>query len=311
MAQPNRAPVDEPYDYEALPPNFSVLQNMMAGAFAGIAEHTVMYPIDAIKTRMQILSPTSSAVYNGMMQAGLRMGTGEGLMSLWRGISSVAIGAGPAHAVHFVTYEFVKNRMGGNNSGFQPLAAAASGACAAITSDALMNPFDVVKQRMQMHNSRRMYNTMFDCARYIYRTEGVRAFYLSYPTTLMTTIPFNTLQFLFYETQCTWLHPQRGYAPWTHCICGAIAGGAAAVLTTPTDVVKTMLQTRGTATDPQLRGVSGFAEGAKLLLQREGYAGFFKGVRPRVITSMPSTAICWSAYEASKAYFIRRNETLA
>ena len=29
--------------------------------------------------------------------------------------------------------------------------------------------------------------------------------------------------------------------------------------------------------------------------------------RPRVVTTMPSTAICWTAYEASKAYFIRRN----
>lgn len=48
MAQP-AAESDEEYEYEALPPNFSLLQNMAAGAFAGIAEHTVMYPIDAIK----------------------------------------------------------------------------------------------------------------------------------------------------------------------------------------------------------------------------------------------------------------------
>jgi len=36
MAQPDAEPVDE-YDYEGLPPNFSLLQNMAAGAFAGIA----------------------------------------------------------------------------------------------------------------------------------------------------------------------------------------------------------------------------------------------------------------------------------
>ncbi|KAK4641968.1 Fe(2+) transporter [Podospora pseudocomata] len=48
MAQPNVVP-EEDYDYEALPPNFSLLQNMAAGAFAGIAEHCAMYPIDAVK----------------------------------------------------------------------------------------------------------------------------------------------------------------------------------------------------------------------------------------------------------------------
>lgn len=36
-------------------------------------------------------------------------------------------------------------------------------------------------------------------------------------------------------------------------------------LTTPMDVIKTMLQTRGTATDPELRNVNGFMAGAKLL----------------------------------------------
>ncbi|KAG7146547.1 putative mitochondrial carrier C8C9.12c like protein [Verticillium longisporum] len=71
-----------------------------------------------------------------------------------------------------------------------------------------------------------------------------------------------------------------------------------------------MLQTRGTATDPELRTVNGFMAGCRLLLRREGARGFFKGIGPRVVTTMPSTAICWSAYEASKAYFIRRNDTL-
>jgi len=50
---------------------------------------------------------------------------------------------GPAHAVYFATYEAVKHLMGGNKAGeHHPLAAATSGACATIASDALMNPFD-------------------------------------------------------------------------------------------------------------------------------------------------------------------------
>jgi hypothetical protein len=32
------------------------LQHMVAGAVAGITEHTAMYPVDTIKTRMQALS---------------------------------------------------------------------------------------------------------------------------------------------------------------------------------------------------------------------------------------------------------------
>lgn len=51
---------------------------------------------------------------------------------------------GPAHAVYFGTYEVVKEFAGGNaqDGKHHPLAAASSGACATIASDALMNPFD-------------------------------------------------------------------------------------------------------------------------------------------------------------------------
>jgi hypothetical protein len=53
-----------------------------------------MYPIDAIKTRMQIVNPSPSAVYNGMIQGTYRIASGEGILSLWRGMSSVVVGAG-------------------------------------------------------------------------------------------------------------------------------------------------------------------------------------------------------------------------
>ncbi|KAL2151540.1 hypothetical protein VTH82DRAFT_6638 [Thermothelomyces myriococcoides] len=308
MAQPNAEPVED-YDYESLPPNFSLLQNMAAGAFAGIAEHCAMYPIDAIKTRMQIINPASSTIGAGVIQATYRMASTEGILSLWRGMSSVIVGAGPAHAVYFATYEAVKHIMGGNQAGVHhPLAAATSGACATIASDALMNPFDVIKQRMQIQNSAKMYRSMFDCAKYVYRKEGIAAFYVSYPTTLSMTVPFTALQFLAYESISTSMNPTKKYDPVTHCLAGAVAGGFAAGLTTPMDVIKTMLQTRGTATDAELRTVNGFMAGCRLLYQREGARGFFKGVRPRVLTTMPSTAICWSAYEASKAYFIHQND---
>lgn len=187
--------------------------------------------------------------------------------------------------------------------------------------------YAVIKQRMQIHNSNKMYKSMFDCARYVYKSEGISAFYVSYPTTLSMTVPFTALQFLAYESISTAINPTKKYDPVTHCSAGAVAGGFAAALTTPMDVVKTMLQTRGTATDRELRNVNGFLEGCRLIHKREGFRGFFKGVRPRVVTTMPSTAICWSAYEAckygfhlliktqffltfSRAYFIRHNDSL-
>lgn len=76
------------------------------------------------QTRMQVLNPSPSAVYNGVISGTYKMASGEGILSLWRGMSSVVVGAGPAHAVYFATYEAVKHIMGGNQAGVHhPLAA--------------------------------------------------------------------------------------------------------------------------------------------------------------------------------------------
>ncbi|RKO86087.1 mitochondrial carrier domain-containing protein, partial [Blyttiomyces helicus] len=131
----------EEVDYESLPTS-SVPINMVAGALAGIAEHSLMYPLDSVKTRMQILSPNPAAIYTGVANALTRITTTEGFNTLWRGVNSVIVGAGPAHALYFATYEKCKEVFVGDGTGNVHLAHAGAGACAAAASDALMNPFD-------------------------------------------------------------------------------------------------------------------------------------------------------------------------
>lgn len=48
--------------------------------------------------------------------------------------------------------------------------------------------FAVVKQRLQMLNS--PYRGVWECARHVYRTEGLRAFYRSYGTQVAMNVPF-------------------------------------------------------------------------------------------------------------------------
>lgn len=50
----------------------------------------------------------SAIMYRNMTSTISAITSSEGAFRLWRGIWSVVLGAGPAHAVHFGTYEFVK-----------------------------------------------------------------------------------------------------------------------------------------------------------------------------------------------------------
>lgn len=285
-------------DYEALSSNASLGVNMMAGALAGITEHAVMFPIDSIKTRMQVFATSPAAMYTGIGNAFTRISSTEGIRVLWRGVSSVILGAGPAHAVHFGTYEFVKEFAGGKTGANQPLTTMMAGASATIASDALMNPFDVIKQRMQVHQSE--FRSVFTAMRVVYRNEGLAAFYVSYPTTLTMSVPFTAVQFTVYEQVKRQLNPTGEYSPSSHVIAGGLAGGVAAGVTTPLDVAKTLLQTRGTSQDRELRRVGGMLDAMQIIWKRDGIRGFFRGISPRVLTHMPSNALCWLSYEFFK-----------
>jgi len=286
-------------EYEALPSNAGFGVNMLAGALAGITEHAVMFPVDSIKTRMQVFATSPAAVYTGMGNAFSRISSTEGMRALWRGVSSVILGAGPAHAVHFGTYEAVKELTGANDAGNHWLATSLAGASATIASDALMNPFDVIKQRMQVHKSE--FRSVFTCARVVYRNEGLNAFYVSYPTTLTMTVPFTAVQFTVYEELKKLLNPSGAYSPTTHMIAGGLAGGVAAGVTTPLDVAKTLLQTRGSSTDREIRSAKGMLDAFRFIWRRDGVKGFARGLSPRVMTFMPSNALCWLSYEFFKA----------
>jgi hypothetical protein len=75
---------------------------------------------------MQVVNPSPTAVYSGISNAMVTITRMEGFRGLWKGVSSVVVGAGPAHAVYFATYEWVKHAMGGNegeNHEHHPLAA--------------------------------------------------------------------------------------------------------------------------------------------------------------------------------------------
>lgn len=293
--------IKEELDYEGLSPNAGLGVNMLAGALAGITEHSVMYPFDSIKTRMQVFTTSPAAVYSGIGNAITRISSTEGARALWRGVSSVIAGAGPAHAVQFGTYEAVKEFTGANDdsSEYQWASTALAGASATIASDALMNPFDVIKQRMQVHQSE--FRSMVTCASTVFRNEGLSAFYVSYPTTLTMTVPFTAAQFTVYEQIKKFMNPTGTYSPVSHIVAGGIGGGVAAGLTTPLDVAKTLLQTRGTSSDLEIRHCRGMLHAFQIIWARDGVKGFFRGLSPRVVTHMPSSALCWMSYEFFKA----------
>ena len=252
--------------------------HMLSGALAGTTEHCAMFPLDTIKTRMQ--TATTSAVAGATLGgsttvpsqssarwiprlttipsrgpvASIRAAASgvvgsHGVAGLYRGVAAVGIGAGPAHALYFATYEHMKHALASDDGRHHPFHHAFAGACATVVGDAVQTPVDTVKQRLQMHNS--PYVGVWDCVKRTCESQGgVRALYRSYPTTLAMNVPFTAIHFTAYESSKIALRDlinggkdveeESFFVQFT---AGGLAGGLAAGITTPLDVVKTRMQT--------------------------------------------------------------------
>jgi hypothetical protein len=134
-----------------------------------------------------------------------------------RGASAVVIGAGPAHALYFSSYEFTKASLAkmkiNDNVNYReyffkknpPLAfltklsliAVISATSATLIHDAISNPTEVIKQRLQMYDS--PYKSVMECAKKVFRQEGFSAFYRSYTTQLVMNLPYQAIHFSTYE----------------------------------------------------------------------------------------------------------------
>lgn len=287
-------------DYDSLPEEWPVRTHMLAGAAAGIMEHSVMYPIDCVKTRMQSIETIR---YRGLYNALSTIIAKEGYRRLLRGMSAMVSGAGPAHAMYFTCYEKIKHHttlyLNDGKKKNSSLANGLAGASATIFHDIVMNPADVVKQRMQMYGS--PHKTCFQCISTTMRSEGVLAFYRSFPTQLLMNIPFQSVHFVVYELMQEELNPERTYSPLTHVASGAAAGACAAFITNPLDICRTLLNTQEFASKrEQGKIVSGLVEAISAVFRTDGFRTFFRGVTARVVYQTPSTAISWSVYELFK-----------
>ena len=251
--------------------------HMLSGALAGTTEHCAMFPLDTIKTRMQ--TATTSAVAGATLGgstapsqsssrwiprsrllgpypvASIRAAASgvvrsHGVAGLYRGVAAVGIGAGPAHALYFATYEHMKRKLiTSDDHRHHPFHHALSGVCATVVGDAVQTPVDTVKQRLQMHNS--PYVGVWDCVKRTCESQGgVRALYRSYPTTLAMNVPFTAIHFTAYESSKIALRDLTNGGKdveeesfFVQFTAGGLAGGLAAGITTPLDVVKTRMQT--------------------------------------------------------------------
>ncbi|KAF9973822.1 hypothetical protein BGZ73_002932 [Actinomortierella ambigua] len=310
------------------PPYIDVL---IAGGLGGTLADFMMHSVDTVKTRLQGQPAVNPPKYHNMIHAYSTILREEGVSrGLYSGVAPAMTGSLPGTTLYFGTYEYTKRTL--TAAGVpDTLAHLAGGSLGDLCASFIYVPSEVLKTRMQLQGrynnpsfiSGYNYKNTWHALQMIVKYDGVGALFQGYRATLMRDVPFSALQFAFYEKfkviAKAWENrPDGQMSVHIETACGAVAGGLAGFLTTPLDVMKTLLQTQvkrpsssaassssssaaSSATIPAgtpVKYYTGIWDGLKWNLKHHGViGGLFRGVGPRVFWTSLQSALMFVFYE--------------
>jgi solute carrier family 25 S-adenosylmethionine transporter 26 len=250
-----------------------------------------------------------------------------------------------AAGAFFTTYEGAKSFLEAYPLPTPLVYALASGLGEAV-SCAILTPAEVIKQNAQMvsvSSSASPSATAQTLARF---RQNPRALFSGYGALLGRNLPFTALQFPLYEHLRATFARQRGAAhgqgrdvvgrALDTAAAGAIAGGAAALVTTPVDVVKTRVMLAAASSSgasaqeavkagkvvDALGGVSsssgakshrtshatrGMLAVARDVLRQDGWRGLWRGGALRTSFAALGSGLYLATYESARVWLLRRD----
>mmetsp|Transcript_33905 Transcript_33905/g.46432 ORF Transcript_33905/g.46432 Transcript_33905/m.46432 type:complete len:297 (+) Transcript_33905:1-891(+) len=292
---------------------------------AGAVSDSIVHPMDTTRCLLQLhRNPSDRWVKKGSISSKIRSIIREnGIRGMYRGFGVVLSCSVPAHALYFMGYEATKDTLGhkelfGKKLGTDnPSVHFVSGMTAELGGALVWGPMDVIKQRAQSsvdqvssshHRNSAQQKETWKIFRSILANEGPTGLYKGFSAALLVYVPFMGIYFSTYE------HLKSRATPFfsktsqnstpdlpfpVHLCSAASAGGIAAALTSPLDIVKTRLQVESSTTPNRYMSVG---DALSRIMKEEGIQAFGKGLGARVLWVMPGTALSMTAFETFKKW---------
>lgn len=292
--------------------------HVVSGLVAGAVSVTLDYPLDTMKTRMQVYAHRH---YSACAQCLYREG---GLRAFYRGLPLPLAAQGIENAIIFSVYHTAldwqqqqrKQRRdhhlygAGNQRNVRTESsaeslrehAAASAAAGAVVS-LVLTPVELIKCNQQSVGWGG--GGYSDLCRRIYYKDGLCGFYRGHTGTMARAVAGNITYFL------TYAHAKRalgivspeanaaGACPvpaWKSMLAGGVSGAAYWSVLFPVDVAKTRMQV-----DPRFAS-SGLFGTLRTLYRQGGAAVLYRGWGITVLRAFPSCGVVFTVYEWCSCY---------
>lgn len=276
------------------------LMQITAGGSAGFIEICIMHPLDVVKTRFQFQRGYGQGNYTSIADCFSKTIKNEGFFAIYKGILPPILAETPKRATKFFTFEQYKHLFSFGAPHPSGFGLTMAGLCAGLTEAVVVNPFEVVKVRLQTDHSKfNLQKSSFETAKMIYNEGGfgLNGLNRGLTSTLGRNGVWNMIYFGFY-------HNIRPFIPKTdkksvdygyRIASGFTAGSIASIINIPFDVAKSRIQ--GFIPEGTPRKYHTCLQSILLVQKEEGTKALFKGLVPKLLRLGPGGAIMMIAFE--------------
>ncbi|THH29977.1 hypothetical protein EUX98_g4216 [Antrodiella citrinella] len=296
------------------------IANFTAGAIAGVSEILTFYPLDVVKTRMQLETGKSKHGLVGAFQAIVRE-EGKTLSRYvtrfsyaffahfpFVGLVPPLLLEAPKRATKFAANDFWGKTylyLTGETKMNQSLAIL-TGSSAGATESVVVVPFELVKIKLQDKAS--TFAGPMDVVRQIVRKDGVLGLYAGMEATFWRHLWWNAGYFgCIFKVREMLPKPETNGARLTNdLIAGSVGGFVGTALNTPFDVGKPVVKSRIQGAEKIPGVVSKYNwtyPGIYTIFREEGAAALYKGFVPKVLRLAPGGGILLLVVEFTLGVF--------
>ncbi|KAF8127702.1 mitochondrial carrier [Boletus edulis] len=277
------------------------IANFTAGAIAGVSEILTFYPLDVVKTRMQLETGKAKHGMVGSLTSIIRE---EGVGRLYRGLVPPLLLEAPKRAVKFASNDFWGKTflgMSGESKMTQQLSIL-TGCSAGATESFVVVPFELVKIKLQDKTS--TFAGPVDVVKHIVRKEGILGLYGGMEATFWRHLWWNGGYFgCIFQVRSLMKKADTPQGQlFNNFVSGSVGGFVGTALNTPFDVVKSRIQgaTKAPGTVPKYN----WTYPALLTIMREeGPTALYKGFVPKVLRLAPGGGVLLLVVEFTLGVF--------
>ena len=204
----------------------------------------------------------------------------------------------PYSAINYGMYEVVSIQLHSVREDHPTLQHLAAGGTAGMTAVICTYPIDILKTRVYI-SQKGTTNSVLKSMHSGVNSMGFRSLYKGLGVNLISVIPNMALSFTSYEYIRKWLRTNTSLSLiWVSMISGALSGCFANTITFPLHLVQRNLQVAGMGSN--IKKYSNAWECARFIYQQKGILGFYSGLFPQYLKTIPKCAVSFCIYEMSK-----------